>query len=135
MRIISHSFLCIVLLLLITLGGCGKQENGLISVKGQPGYVIHIEEENLDQYFTISEIVSQTSILDTRDGSSYFVTVAEVAQGGYIAYSNTWMLNVVYLPSSSEDQLDFAVFYANPNSQNYMSIEEAKQHLPWFGNF
>ena len=136
MKKIYLRLFCIALFLLTILSGCGgqgKDSIGLISVKGQSGYVIRIEEEDLDQYFTITEVVSQTSLLDTRDGSRYFVTVAEVTQGGYIAYSNSWMLNVVYLPSATEEQLESAIYYAKPSSDNHMSIEEAAEYLPWLG--
>lgn len=125
----------IVLALLFSLVGCGSKTPppGVITINGKTGYVIRIEEEDLSTYFTIKEVIRETALVAT-DGKNYVITTAKVEEGGYILFSNSWILNVVYLPDATEEETKSALLYAKQDSKGYMTVEQAAEYIPWISS-
>ena len=109
-----------------------SNKNGVYTAFGIESYIIKLPSgKSVQDYFTFSDSPKQIVaelLYDTSDGNNLgAVEYCKVSRGGYVAYTNNLM---VYIPSDDEKNVQM-IACALVENQQYMSIEEAKQYIPW----
>lgn len=122
----------IVLLILvgIVLTGCGsesKNKHGIFTIGEYICYKINLEDENVEDYFALTSPSGKVSISGTK-----IAEYTAIEEGGWIAYYGKW---IIYIPSGVKQESVQAAcgnFYTI-NPDDYLTVDEAKEYLPWLG--
>lgn len=114
----------------VILSGCSsssKSKRGIFSIGDNTCYKIYLQDEDIADYFTLTSPSGKVSI----SGSS-IAEYSAIEEGGWIAYYGKW---VFYIPSSVKQetvQTACGNFY-KINSDDYLTVAEAAEYLPWLG--
>lgn len=122
-------FAVCIILFLFSLSGCKAEKKGVIDKGNYCYYVIALPSGEIEEYFTPTGENGQIAYTDVKTTSTVVVKHVPIEEGGWIAYtSNT----IAYIPpEAGESGMKSACTYIAINSDNRMTIQEAKDYIPW----
>lgn len=134
---------CTLLLLCVicisVLHGCTKipaeklsNKNGVYTALGIESYIFKLPSgKSVQNYFTFTGSPKQFVVellYHTRDGKNIgVVEYCKISPKGYVAYTNDV---VMYIPTDDVKKVQ-TIASVLVESPQYMSIEDAKQYIPW----
>ena len=135
-------FFVSVLLISIGIAGCSKTTSapkGIYAQNGKTYYKIALPSgDRVGDHFELTgnegTMVATQVDVNGSNGSQDMGTVyyRAVKQGGWVAYDESRSGTILYFPSEfTADHVKLACSSLLRNKGNYMSFEEAKDHISW----